>query len=95
MVDITLVELHVEDGSLSTNLPFSGISSEDEDDRNEDVAGAEGKDEDEGSSRGLALLGVLVLLIVGTAAVKYLSGEDDESDVAVETDEESTPIAAE
>ena len=93
MVDITFVELHVEDGSLSANLPFSGISSEDENDRNEDVAGAE--DEDEGSSRGLALLGVLVLLIVGTAAVKYLSGEDDEPDVAVETNEESTPIAAE
>lgn len=96
MVDITLVELHVEDGSFSTNLPFSGIKSADEEDdqQREDEERAAAAEDEGRSGKGLALLGVLVLLVVGTAAVKYLTG-DDEPEVAVETDDESPAIAAE
>ena len=94
MVDITLVELHVEDGSFSANLPFSGLTDEDEPEQ-EDEAAAGVEDDDGGSGKGLALLGVFVLLVVGTAAAKYLTGEDDEPEVTVETDEESPAITAE
>lgn len=93
MVNITLVELHVEDGSFSPNLPFSAISSADEDER-DDESEAAAEDGNGGSGKGLALLGVLVLLIVGTAAVKYLTGDDD-SEVAIDTDDESPTTATE
>ncbi|MFT4947856.1 MAG: hypothetical protein ACI8TL_002105 [Natronomonas sp.] len=87
MVDITLVELHVEDGSFSANLPFSAISRGEEDEQgNDGEAGVE--DENGRSGKGLALLGVLIFLIVGTAAVKHLLG-DDESDAVLETAGES------
>ncbi|WP_336325204.1 hypothetical protein [Halovenus sp. HT40] len=97
MVDITLVELHVEDGSFSTTLPFSGISSaaDDEDTQRDDEQEAAAEDDEGGSGKGLALLGVLVLLVIGTAVVKYLTGEDEQPEVAVETDEESPTITAE
>jgi hypothetical protein len=96
MVDITLVELHVEEGSFSTNLPFSGLSrDEDEDTDREDEPEAAAEDDDGGPGKGLTLLGVLVLLVVGTAVVKYLTGEDDTPELTVEADEESPAITAE
>lgn len=93
MVDITFIELHVEDGSFSANLPF-GSTAEEEEQREDEEEAATADDEEGGSGKGMALLGVLALLVVGTAAVKYLTGEDEEPEVAVETEEES-PIAAE
>lgn len=92
MVDITLVEVHVEDGTFSANLPFSGLTdSEDENQKEGSVA----DDEDAGPGTGMALLGVLVLLVLGTAIVKYLSGDDETPEVSVDTDETSATVSAE
>ncbi len=80
MVDITLIELNVEDGSFTAGLPFGSSPEEDtetETEREEEeAAGADG--DDGGGSKGLVLLGVLVFLIIATAVVKYLTGGDSE-----------------
>jgi len=93
MVNITLVELHLDEGSLSANLPFSGFSDDEEE---EFTAEETTEAEDSSGGKGLALLGVLVLLIAGAAAVKYATGADEpEPDVQVDTaDEESMDISA-
>ena len=85
MVEFTLVEVNLDEGSF--NLPFSGstgasdLSSSAEDD--DGGIGAE-DEESGGSGKGAAALGVLFLLILGAVAVRYLSGDDDQ-DVAIET----------
>ena len=80
MANFTLLEIHVE--SLSANLPFSGA---DPGGATEDVADEE-TDDDEHNG-GLALLGVLIVLVAIAAIVKLLSG-DDTPDVAIDTDED-------
>ena len=95
MVDITFIELHVEDGSFSANLPFGSPTEEEGEQGDDDQEAATAAEEEGGSGRGMALLGVLVLLVVGTAAVKYLTGEDEEPEVTVEAEAESPAVAAE
>lgn len=81
MAEFTFIELHIEDGSFWANLPFSGQTSTSELDGEEEAIGDD-EDDDSGGShqKGLALLGVLVLLVIGTALAKYLSGEEEEAD---------------
>ncbi|MXR51415.1 hypothetical protein GRX03_07335 [Halovenus sp. WSH3] len=95
MVEITLIELNVEDGSFDANLPFSGSATTGTDDAGEDEDAATATEDDSGGNKGLALLGVLVFLIVATAAVKYLTGEDDDPEVAVEAEEGTPSVTAE
>jgi hypothetical protein len=94
--DSTLVELHIEEGSFSTNLPFSGFSGDEEEEtdrEDEPTAAAEG--DDGGPGKGLALLGVSALLVVGTAAVNSRTREEDEPEVTVEADGRSPALTAE
>ena len=87
MVNLTLLEVHLEDGSFSANLPFSGVT--DTDDGDDENGGATVADEESGGpGKGTVALGVLLLLVLGTALVKYLSGGDEEPDVAIETADE-------
>lgn len=86
MSDVTLIELHVEDGTFSANLPFSGLTSTGTDESEIEDEASEDDEESSGRSKGLALLGVLIFFIIATAAVKYLSG-GDEADVKVDTAE--------
>lgn len=98
MVNITFIELHLEEGSLSANLPFSGLSDSEPTDEAAEEADADEEtatDENSGGNKGLALLGVFVFLVIATAVVKYLAGGDEEPEVAIETDEESPTVAAE
>ncbi|PSP46799.1 hypothetical protein BRC69_02540 [Halobacteriales archaeon QH_6_66_25] len=88
MAEFTLVKVHLDEGSFSANLPFSSQSGSDgsgsvigSDD--DEGAGVE-KEESGGPGKGAAALGVLLVLILGTVVVKYLSGDDDE-EVAIET----------
>ena len=88
MGEFTLVKVHLDEGSFSANLPFSGQSGSDgsgsvigSDD--DEGAGVQ-KEESGGPGKGAAALGVLLVLILGTVVVKYLSGDDDE-EVAIET----------
>lgn len=78
MANFTLLEIHVE--SLSAKLPFSGADPGNEEATDEEI------DDDDGNG-GLALLGVLVVLVAIAAVVKLLSG-DDTPDVAIDTDED-------
>jgi hypothetical protein len=90
MVNITIIELNVEDGSFWANMPFSNASPGDE----EEMPDEETEDEDEdesGGGKGLALVGVLLFLVVVAAVVKYLSG--DEPEVEVDTDEDSVDVS--
>jgi hypothetical protein len=87
MVNITLVEVHMEDGSISANFPFSGVQN----DENEQQVEEE-DDEDSGGSKGLAIVGVFLFLVAVAALVKYLSGDDD-ADVAIDTDDESVDVS--
>ena len=88
MAELTLVKVHLDEGSFSANLPFSSQSGSDgsgsvigSDD--DEGAGVQ-KEESGGPGKGAAALGVLLVLILGTVVVKYLSGDDDE-EVAIET----------
>ncbi|MEF8813143.1 MAG: hypothetical protein V5A55_04925 [Halovenus sp.] len=95
MVDITLVELHLEDSAFDLQMPFSA-SKEGGDPTDDDDDGATGADSD-GPGKGLAAVGVLVVLVVIAALAKYLSGDDGEDlpDVAIETaDDEPVGVAA-
>lgn len=105
MVSLTFVEIHLEDGSFSANLPFSGVTDEPADEQSTgsgDQEAAESEPEDEGGTskaadgggpgKGGALLGVLLLLIVAAAVVRYLVGDGDEPDVAIETDDEPIDV---
>lgn len=94
MVEITLVELNVEDGSFAANLPFSSGRTDTDAEEELDEAGA-ADEESSGGNKGLVLLGVLVFLVLATAAVKYLTGDDDEPDVVVETDDDTVTTVAE
>jgi len=91
MVNITIVELNVEDGSFSADLPFSGLSGLSGDDEEEREVEEEATEES--GSRGLALLGVLVLMVGAVAAIKYLSGSEEEQDVEIETGEDSVDVS--
>jgi len=90
MADITLVELHLEKGSFSANLPFSsaGKATGEASESDEDDAAAVDDEESGGRGKGTAAVGVLVLLILGAAAVRYLTGDDGDHEVAIETDED-------
>ncbi len=95
MVDVTLVELHLEDSAFDLQMPFSASNSGDGDESTDDDDGAIGADSD-GPGKGLAAVGVLVVLVVVAALAKYLSGDDGEDipDVDIETtDDEPVGVA--
>lgn len=93
MVDITLFEVHFEDGTFSTNLPFRGLTDSEDVEIDEEAPTEES--DDSGSGRGMVLLGIFVLLVIGTAVVKYLSGDDETPEVSIDTDEKSAAVSAE
>jgi hypothetical protein len=94
MADFTFIELHVEEGSFSANLPFSGGAedkADDEADIQEDVeeeVGAAATPEDGGRGKGPALIGVFLFFVLVAAVVKYLSGDEDDPEVEIETADE-------
>lgn len=80
MVEITMLKLNIEEGSMSANLPFSSDSTEEP----EHIATDGGESEDSGGGKGRALVGVFLFLVIGAAIVRYLSGEE-ETEVEIET----------
>ena len=87
MAELTLVKVHLDEGSFSANLPFSGQSGSDGSGSvigSDDEGAGVQKEESGGPGKGAAALGVLLVLILATVVVKYLSGGDDE-EVAIET----------
>jgi len=87
MVNITLIELHADEGSFSANLPF-GSSSDDETEDVEFEEEADIEDSDSGSGKGIAVIGVFLFMIAAAAVVKYLRGGDEMPDVDIDTEDE-------
>ena len=90
MVDITLIELHVEDGSFNANFPFSGVDpAESEGERGSDGSDTdeEGSAESDSSSLGKAraIIGVFLFMVVAVAIVKYVTGDDGDSAVDIDS----------
>jgi hypothetical protein len=96
MVDVTLLEVHLEEGSFSAeaSAPFSSIKkyvSPDEEDegssdekRHSEEATAGTDDSDGGPGKKLGIVGVFLFLVLAAAVLRYLSG-DDEPEVEIET----------
>ena len=83
MVNITFLELHFEDSSFSTGLPFGDSDTDDE--STDESAPAE--DSSSGvPTKAVAVLGVLLVLVGIGALVKHRSG--DEPEVEIETAED-------
>lgn len=98
MVNITLVEVHFQDGSFSAALPFSGLTESEEIEADDEAAGEADDDSGSNKGKGLALLGVFAFLVVATAAVRYLTGGDEEEetpDVEIDTAPETPSAPAE
>jgi len=93
MVDITLVELHLEDSAFDLQMPFSAAGDGDGSTDDDDDAAVDA--ESEGPGKGLAAVAVLVVLVVVAALAKYLSGDDEDlPDVDIETaDDEPVGVA--
>jgi len=86
MVNITLIELHADEGTFSANLPFtSGAGDETEAVELDEDADIEDSDD---RNTGLAVLGVFLFMIAAAAVVRYLSGGDETPDVDIETEDE-------
>jgi hypothetical protein len=94
MVNLTFLEIHLDDSSV--NLPFGsvendGAATDDEatDAADDEGAGAE-EDDDSGTGK-VAVLAVLLVFVALAALVKYLSG-DESPEVDVDTDEDSLEV---
>jgi len=93
MVNITFLEVHLDDASFSADRPFSP-GAEPADD--EQAAEQDTDDDSSGSmvpTKTLAALGVLLVLVGLAAVVNRLKG-GDEPDVEIETpeDDENRPV---
>lgn len=90
MVDITILELNLPESTFSAALPFGGSSNDsgaDETSRDSESVDSEVEDSD-GSNRALAIVGTFVFLVIAVAIVKYLTGDDEDHDVEIETPDE-------
>ena len=95
MVEITMLKLQLQDGSITTNLPFSGVADATDGDEAKTDGVEEDADSDESGSSGkkklLTLLGVLAFLVVVAAVVKSVTGGDD-PEVEIETADEPVDV---
>ena len=94
-MDLTMFEVHLEDGSFTFNAPFSGDTNADgprelpiESDDTETEADTESESDGEADSddgrRSKRPLVVALIVLVGLAAVAhFLSGDEPEVDVEV------------
>ena len=104
MVNITVLEIHLDDATFSADQPFHAVtgSSEADDETNEQVDHEQADDDERDAgvvdgrpavpSKALAVVGT-VLVLVGVAAVlrRFVGG--DSPDVEVETpDDENRPV---
>lgn len=99
MVEITMLELNIEEGSLSASLPFSSYTGAEDDEvatdggETDDGDTEDDGDESSGGGKGRALLGVFLFFVAAAALVRYLSGgDDDETEVEIETPNEPVGV---
>lgn len=99
MVEITILEIDIEEGSFSASLPFSSYTGAKSDEvatdggETEDDGTEDDGDESSGGGKGRALLGVFLFFVVAAAAVRYLSaGDDEETEVEIETPDEPVGV---
>lgn len=81
-MDLTLFELHLEDGTFTANAPFSGDRPNDSEAPDDSTTSADPGDDDEDESGGgrgklSVLLGLLVLAGLAAAAYRLVSDEPE------------------
>ena len=102
MVQITFLEVHLDDASFSAAAPFSGSTAEDATSATDgetntgdetDDAAALGTEDSGPPKKAVAAIAGLVGLVVIAALVRYLRG-GDEPDVDIETaDDGDRPVS--
>lgn len=95
MVDITILELNLPESTFTANLPFgdSGRSSDDTSGVQIGSADAESDmEEADGKGKALAIVGTFVFLVIAVALVKYLTGDDEDHEVEIETPDEPVGV---
>jgi len=102
MVNLTVLEVHLEDATFSVDQPFSAITGSEETGEQADTEQADGDDEETGAgvvdgrppvpTKVLAAVGAVLVLAGAAAALRrFVGGEDPE--VAIETaDDENRPV---
>lgn len=89
MVDITILELNLPESTFSTTLPFGGSNRFDDAEDGESAdSSVEADAEESGGSKAKVVVGIFVFLVVAAALVKYLTGDDEDHEVEIETPEE-------
>jgi hypothetical protein len=106
MVNITVLEVHLDDASFSASAerPFSNVTGSEDDGTEQTTGDGEQDDTDETAlgrtddgpempKKALATVGVLVGLAGIAALVKGLAGDDDpEVDIETPEDDENRPV---
>lgn len=91
MADLTILEINLEGSSL--NLPFSGSNGIDENGTETGVETDEPEtDDSDGMGKAKPILAVFVFLVIAVAVVKYLTGDDEEPEVEIETPDEPVGV---
>ena len=106
MVNITVLEIHLDDATFSIDQPFHAVTGSDEaDEETDELVGGEQDDDDEKRkagavdggpavpSKALAVVGAVLVFVGVAAALRRLVGGDS-PDVEVETpdDDENRPV---
>jgi len=107
-MDLTILEIHIDDTSFSADRPFSNLVGADEEDESEDTgaviddpADDDGEPTDEPQTTdsperptaALAAVGVLVALVgVALALRRFVGGEDPDVDIETPEDDENRPV---
>lgn len=101
-MNITFLELHLDEASFSVDRPFSpgaGTYSDDEDaaegELDEATDGQEVEATDDGSAvptKPLVVIGVLVVLVGLAALVKRIAGDDPEVEIETPEDDANRPV---
>jgi hypothetical protein len=81
MVDLTVLELHLHDSSITANAPFSGKK-----DPGELEGESDESDDESGGFPIVALLGLALVVVAVVAAKKYLSGNEIELEAEIEAE---------
>lgn len=89
-MDLTILEVHLDDASFSANAPFAG--REDHDESDSEPTGESGHAA-EGRSVAPLVVGLVVLAVAALAARKLLGGDSGEIESVADAKSEAEAVA--